>query len=247
VTPEDVALVVAATGAAGAANALAGGGSLLSFPAIVAAGIDPVRANVSNTLALWPGYLGGAATLRARTSGIEGLRVLVPAAAIGAAVGSVLLLVGDADTFEAIVPFLVLLASALLAVPKPWLERARSSRIGRRTSTTVVAVGLAGVYGAYFGGGLGVILLAVLNASLGFDLHDLNGVKATLALLVNTVALVAFVSFGPVEWWVVAVGAPASLAGGVLGASVADRVPVHVLRRVVVAFGVAAGIGLLVT
>jgi len=244
----DVLAVIGACLVAGAVNALAGGGSLLSYPTMVAIGLGPVTANVSNTLALWPGYLSGAAALRGRVAEADArLPVYALAAGLGAVGGAVLLLAGDPDTFEAIVPFLVIMAALLLAVPQRWLERLRSHPRAGGTPAALAGVSVAGVYGAYFGGGLGVILLAVLNAFVGSGLRGLNAMKAVLSLLINTVALVAFVGFAPVTWWVVAAGAPAALVGGLAGARLSDRVPIPVLRRTVVVLGLAAGIALLVT
>jgi uncharacterized membrane protein YfcA len=169
------------------------------------------------------------------------------AAGLGAVAGTVLLLAGDPDTFEAIVPFLVILAALLLAVPEAWLDRLRNHPRAGGTPTALAGVTVAGAYGAYFGGGLGVILLAVLNAFVGSGLRGLNAMKAVLSLLINTVALVAFVGFAPVTWWAVAVGAPAALIGGIAGARVSDKVEIAVLRRTVVVLGIAAGIALLLT
>jgi uncharacterized membrane protein YfcA len=244
----DVAAVAASCVLAGAVNALAGGGTLLSYPTMVAVGLGPVTANVSNTLALWPGYLSGAATLRHRIAEADArLPAYVVAAGLGAVGGTILLLAGDPDTFEAIAPFLVILAALLLAVPQQWLERLRNSRFGGGTPAALGGVTVAGAYGAYFGGGLGVIVLAVLNAFVGSGLRGLNAMKAVLSLLINTVALVAFVGFGPVAWWAVAAGAPAALVGGIAGARFADRVPVTALRRTVIVLGFAAGLALLLT
>ena len=244
----DVLAVIGACLVAGTVNALAGGGSLLSYPTMVAVGLGPVSANVSNTLALWPGYLSGAATLRKRVAEADArLPAYAVAAGLGAVGGTVLLLAGNPDTFEAVVPFLVIMAALLLAVPERWLERLRNHPRAGGTPAALAGVAVAGVYGAYFGGGLGVILLAVLNAFVGSGLRGLNAMKAVLTLLVNTVALVAFVGFGPVTWWAVAAGAPAALIGGVTGARLADRVEIALLRRTVVVLGLAAGTALLLT
>jgi uncharacterized protein len=254
----DIVLVVAATFAAGFLNAAAGGGSLVSFPALVASGLEPLTANVSNTLALWPGYLGGAATLRADLQRGVHLRQLCTAAAVGAVVGSVLLLVADSSVFDAVVPYLVLLAAGLLAIPKRWLGRLRPPEggaedalaqggSGLRRVATLVVVGLGGAYGAYFGGALGVILLAVLSASVGGDLRNLNATKTVLSLLVNTVALVAFVGFAPVDWAAVAVGGPASFVGAVAGARASTRVHPEMLRWGIVVYATVAGLIMLVT
>lgn len=235
--------------AAGLLNAAAGGGSLVSFPALVGVGLSPLAANVTNTLAIWPGYVGGAASLagNVRRSGTQ-LRPFAVAAVVGAVVGSIALLASAPDAFEAVVPLLVLLAAALLAVPSRWLERLRRAETARgHGPVAVVGVGLGAVYGAYFGGGLGVMLLAVLNAFVGADLRNLNAVKNVLTLLINTVALVAFVGFGPVDWTVVAVGAPASLVGGLTGGRASAHVDPKVLRWGVVIYATVAAAVLAVT
>jgi uncharacterized membrane protein YfcA len=247
-SPGAMAAVAGACLVAGAVNALAGGGSLLSYPTMAAVGLSPVSANVSNTLALWPGYLSGAATLRKRVGEADArLPAYAVAAGLGAVCGTVLLLAGNPDTFEAVIPYLVILAALLLAVPDPWLERLRRRPHLGGTPAALAGVTVAGAYGAYFGGGLGVIVLAVLNAFVGSSLRGLNAMKAVLTLLINTVALVAFVGFGPVTWWAVAVGGPAALVGGIVGARLADRVRIALLRRIVVVVGLAAGIALLLT
>lgn len=244
----DVVLVAVATFAAGFVNAVAGGGSLVSFPALVATGLSPLVANVTNTLALWPGYVGGAVSARRSLDPADRwLRVLVVATAVGAAAGAALLLAADDGVFDAVVPFLVLLGAALLAIPETRLARLRSGGDGRpRRRTAMAAAGVGGAYGAYFGGGLGVVLLAILSAFVGGELRRLNAMKNVLSLVANTVALIAFVGFGPVSWGAVAVGAPASLLGGVLGGRLASRLPALALRRAVIAFSVAVGIALLV-
>ena len=254
----DIALVVAATFAAGFLNAVAGGGSLVSFPAMVAAGLPPLTANVSNTLALWPGYLSGAASLRSNLQRGVHLRQLCLAAGVGAVFGSILLLVADSAVFDAVVPFLVLGAAVLLAVPSRWITRRgpagvadpagdEAGSVAGLRPVTLVVVGLAGAYGAYFGGALGVVLLAVLSAFVGGDLRNLNATKTVLSLLVNTVALVAFVGFAPVNWTAVAVGAPASLVGGVAGGLASTRIDPQVLRWAIVAYAAIAGLVMLLT
>jgi uncharacterized membrane protein YfcA len=245
----DIALVAGGTATAAVVNTVAGGGSLVSYPALVATGMGEKVANLTNTLAIWPGYLSGAATLRSRLA-VTG-RAAVPfvaAAAIGAVVGSALALTVDADVFSAVVPFLVIFSALLLAVPDRWVAGLRRpGSDGAPHPRALVAVGVAGAYGAFFGGGLGVILLAVLNMFTGGDLTRNNALKAVLQLVVNSVALVAFVAFGPIAWWAVAVGAPCSFGGGIVGGRVAGRLDPLVLRRVVVVLGLVVGVVLLVT
>jgi uncharacterized protein len=244
----DAAIVAAACFTAGSLNAVAGGGSLVSFPALVSTGLSSLTANVSNTLCLWPGYLGGAASLARDARRQRDLLVLlVPAAIAGAVLGAVALLVADPGVFDTVVPYLVLLSAALLAVPRRWLTRLRheDGRPRRRPALAGAAVG--GVYGAYFGGALGVIFLAMLNAFVGGDLRRLNAVKNVLSLVINTVALVAFVGFAPVDWATVAVGAPASLTGGLTGGWASRHLDPVWLRRGVIVYATAAGIVMLLT
>jgi uncharacterized membrane protein YfcA len=252
VTPLEGALLALAGLAAGIANAVAGGGSLLSFPALLAAGYPPVDANVTNTVSLWPGYLSGGLAyrddLRSQRDRVVALGVT---AAFGGAAGTVLLLVAPPGIFDAIVPYLVLVAVGLLAA-QPRIAarvRRRDRPLARPEHTALplhVSTFAAATYGGYFGGGLGVILLAVLGIFLTDDLGRLNGLKNALSLVINTVALVGFGLFGPVAWAAVAVVGPASLAGGVVGSRVARRVSATVLRRVVVVWGTAVAVRLLV-
>lgn len=245
----EVLVLVGAGLVAGGVNAVAGGGSLISFPALLALGLPPLTANVTNSVAVWPGYVGTSwgyrRELRAQ---LRRVAALTPAAVTGAAVGCALLLRTGEEVFESVVPYLVLLGSLLLAVQGRVTERVRrwpGGGSGARSPLLHVGLGLAAVYGAYFGGGLGVILLACLGLFLADELQRLNALKSVLSLIVNLVALVAFAAFGPVDWAVVAVLAPAALAGGYLGAHVARRLSATVLRRVVVVFGVVVGIALL--
>ncbi len=246
---QDVVLVLAGL-AAGGINAVAGGGSLVSFPALIAVGLPPLSANVTNSVAVWPGYVGTSWGYRAelRPQGRR-LLALAPAAVLGAALGCLLLLVTSQETFERIVPVLVVLGSLLLAVQGRVTDRVRSWRgagRGVRSPLLHAGIALAGTYGAYFGGGLGVVLLACLGLFVADGLQRLNALKSALSLVVNAVALVAFSLLGPVDWRSVAVLAPAALAGGYLGARVARRLDPARLRAVVVVFGVAVGIALAV-
>lgn len=241
---------IAAVGlVAGAVNAVAGGGSLLLFPTLVAAGLPPLAANVTNATALWPGYLGAVAGYREQLRGSRRpALVLGTTALLGGGVGAALLLATGEGAFAALVPFLVVGAALLLAA-QPRLSRAvqggRGPRGGLRSPLLHLAVLLAGVYGGYFGGLLGVLLLAVLAVLLGGPLPQLAALRSVLSLLVNTVALVAFAVLGPVDWSVVAVAAPTTLAGGWAGARVARRLPADALRWTVVVVGVLAGLALL--
>ena len=240
-TPGSALLLAAAGFAAGSINAVAGGGSLVSFPALVASGLTPLAANVTNTVSVWPGYLGSVAAYRSEIAPQRQRATALGATAVaGGAVGSVILLTAPDAVFESIVPVLIVLGCVLLAVqPRVSAVIARRSAAGGRPRTVALHVApfCAAVYGAYFGGGLGVILLAVLGIFLAEHIQRINGLKSLLSLVINTVALVAFSVFAPVAWTSVAVVAPASLAGGYLGAGVARRLGATALRWTVIGFG----------
>lgn len=240
----DYLLVVCAAVAAGAVNALAGGGTLITFPMLTAVGVPAVAANVTNTVALCPGYLG--ATF-AQSKDLAGQRrrlwLVLPAGAVGGIVGGILLLNTEERLFRALVPFLILLASALLAVQEPvraWLVRrsGRSGRSGLSERAAVIPVVLAAVYGGYFGAGLSVIVLAVLALTLDDSLTRLNALKQGVAFATNVAAAVFFLFSGQVLWTVAAVMAVGALAGGVLGGRLAGRVKPSLLRAIVVIIGV---------
>ena len=238
----DAFLTAGAGLVAGGVNSIAGGGSLLLFPALVAVGYGTLAANVTNSVALWPGYLGGAYGFRRELGGQRSRLIALSAtAAAGSVAGCVLLLATPEGAFDVVVPFLVLAASLLLAVQ----PRVRTL-VGGHTRPAVLypAVGAASVYGGYFGGALGVILLGTLALTLPDSLRRLNAIKAVLQLVVGTVTVVAFGIFGPVDWVAVAIIAPAALVGGVLGAKLARRVDDELLRRVVVVFGVVVAVAL---
>lgn len=242
-----VFLAVAAV-VAGSVNTVAGGGSLISFPALLAVGLAPVAANVTNTVAVWPGYLGGVVAYRRELAGQRRRGLALSAVSVvGAGAGSALLLLAPARLFVIVAPYLILLASLLLAA-QPRLarglaaRRAAASPAGSRGSqrVLVVAVFAAAVYGAYFGAGLGIMLLALLAVLVPDTLQRHNGVKVLLSLVINTVALVVFAVFGPVHWIAVLVMSAASLAGGYLGGGIARRLPPAILRAGIVGFGVLA-------
>lgn len=247
---ELVALGLAAL-VAGGLNSVAGGGSLLLFPALLAVGLPPLAANVTNTVALWPGYVGTALGYRTelRQQG-RSVLALSLTALLGGGTGAALLLTTPESVFAAVVPALVVLASLLLALQTwvtGWVQQVPGSAGGVRSPLLHASLFLAAVYGGYFGGALGVVLLAVLAVFLAGDLQRVNALRGVLSLLVNTVALVAFALLGPVDWLLVAVAAPACAVGGYAGARVARRLPVRALRALVVAFGLAVGIALFLT
>ncbi|MEU5881981.1 sulfite exporter TauE/SafE family protein [Spirillospora sp. NPDC047279] len=279
-TPHDVALLAGAGFLAGICNAVAGGGSLISFPALLATGLPPVTANVTNALGVWPGYLGGAFAYRGRLKGHgRRLRAVMAAAALGAIGGTLLLLVLPAAVFQAVVPYLVLGATTLFAA-QPRINRLLAKAAARRepavpetvqvgggvatTSTDakegavapewagrsfplLAGVFLAGLYGAYFAGGLGIILLTVLLLTTSAEMQFQQGAKTVLQLLVSTVATIGFAAFGPVHWVSVLVLGPACLLGGNLGGRLSRRLHPTALRVAVTVFGLVIGIRMLVS
>jgi uncharacterized membrane protein YfcA len=244
VSAVDLLIAAGVAFVAGVINSIAGGGSLILFPTLVALGMGTVAANVTNSVSQWPGYLGGVAGFRSEYAGQRGRLIRFGIVAVlGGTAGSVLLLTTPSEAFDVVVPVLVLLASLLLAV-QPLLTRRLQQEDGvvrPDPAWLYIALFFAAVYGGYFGGALGVILVGVL----GIGLHRLklaNALKSALSAVTATVTLIIFGLFGPLDWLVVAVAAPASLVGGFIGARIATRIPVGPLRIFIVAFGVAVSI-----
>jgi uncharacterized membrane protein YfcA len=230
--------------AAGAVNAIAGGGSLISFPALVAIGLPAVVANVTNTVALTPGFFG--ATLAQRRDLIgQGRRLawMLPVAAVAGLAGGFLLLHTGEATFKAIVPYLILLAAIALIAQgrlREWLIARSGGNPSEGWAIPVVA--LASVYGGYFGAAMGVMLLAALGIVLGDSLTRLNALKQTISLTVNVAAAALFAASGEVDWPIAGVMLAASLVGGALGGALASRIPSAVLRWVIVVLALVVAI-----
>ena len=247
-TAAELAFLAIAGFGAGMVNGVAGGGSMLSFPALLVVGLPSLTANVTSTVGIWTGYLGGAAGFRRNLeTQRHRLPPLAAVAFVGAVVGSLLLLLTSEGAFDALAPWLVLAACALFAA-QPWLaRRVAAGGLSGRSHRVLRDLGVFGasVYGAYFGAGLGVLLLAVLGITMVGRMNDLNAMRTVLALLVNSIAVVVFTVAAPVEWAAAGVMAVAALGGGYLGARTATRMPVPVFRGVVLVIGLAAAIGLL--
>ncbi len=234
-----LALVGAAALAGGAINAIAGGGSLITFPALLACSMPAVIASATNTVALCPGYLGAALAQRREMAGqrARAMRIL-PAAAVGGLAGALLLMHTSASAFDVVVPFLLLVAVILIGVQdrlRAWLLG--RTRVGHSEWAAAVLVGLGAIYGGYFGAGLGVIVLAVLAIVVDEPLNRLNGFKQYVSLAVNIAAAIVFVVVAPLDWTVVLVMAVMSLIGGVIGGAIASRVSAKALRAIVMLVG----------
>ncbi|HTU39250.1 MAG TPA: sulfite exporter TauE/SafE family protein [Acidimicrobiales bacterium] len=234
---------------AGIFNGVAGGGSLISFPVLLALGYPALTANITNTIGIWPGYLASAAGFR-NEIGDQAQRLvrLTPIALAGGVAGALLLLTTSAATFDDVVPWLVLGAAALFAA-QPLLRRAldRGAAHPRaRPVLLVVGVFAASVYGGYFGAAMGVMFLAVLGLALPVSLAHTSGLRAVLSMIVNGIAAVVFLLHGGLAWEAVGFLALGSLVGGYVGARVALRLPAPALRAVVVVIGVGTAVRLLV-
>jgi uncharacterized membrane protein YfcA len=263
-TGVDLLLVGLAGVGGGAVNAIAGGGTLITFPTLTAIGLPPVSANVTNTVALSPGYLSGTLAQRRDLRGqARRLERLIPAGVVGGIVGGILLLLTGDALFRELVPFLILAASALLA----FQERIRLALLrrletrparGRPTPTGVggaddpdggraiaTAFG-ASAYGGYFGAGLGVVLLAVLGIAIDDSLTRLNALKQAISFAVNSATAVFFLFSGRVWWLAALCTGVGAIVGGAIGGRLAHRLDPTLLRRIVVAIGVAIGVVYLV-
>jgi len=233
--------------AAGAINALVGGGTLITFPVLTFLGIPAVAANVTNTVALCPGYLGGTLAQWNDLQGQKGrLWLIVPASIMGGVLGGYLLLQTGDKVFKNLVPYLILLASGLLAIREPvrkWLIHRMGEHHGARLEKlTWLPVSVASVYGGYFGAGLSVIVLSALGLTLEDSLTRLNALKQAVAFSVNVAAAIFFVFSGQVNWPFAIVMAIGALIGGTLGGKLAGHIKPATLQWTVVVVGVVVSI-----
>jgi uncharacterized membrane protein YfcA len=234
--------------AAGAVNALAGGGTLITFPMLTAVGLPAIMANVTNTVALCPGYIGGTlAQINDLKDQQRRLWYLLPAGVIGGLIGGILLLHTGEKLFRGLVPFLILAASLLLGIQEPvraWLTRRMSANAagGTHERWAALPVGIAAIYGGYFGAGLSVIILAALGLTFEDSLTRLNALKQLIGFSVNVAAAVFFLFSGKVVWLAALVMAVGALIGGVLGGRLAGRVKPVTLRWMVVTIGIIVSI-----
>ena len=251
-SPLEAVLVAIAGVAAGTINAVVGSGTLITFPTLLAFGVPPVTANVSNTVGLVPGSLSGAVGYRRELAGQRSRVVrLASASLIGGVAGALLLLWLPSSAFDAIVPALILLG-VLLVVLGPRIQRAVAARAESRGGIpdhgvwwVWPAVAAAGVYGGYFGAAQGVLLMAILGIGVADTMQRHTATKNVLALIVNAVAAVVFVSVADVDWTAAGLIALGSVVGGQLGAGVGRRLSPTLLRAVIAVVGVTALVVLL--
>lgn len=243
--PIQLVLFAVAGFLAGAVNAVAGGGSLIAFLALIGAGIPPLTGKMTTTVAVLPGNLasvaGGYRDLPARR---ETVRIL-PAALLGGAVGSVLLLQTPPYAFDLIVPFLVLIASAIFGLQDRLKNLVVHTTGPRHPATLQAFVALSGLYGGYVGAGFGIILVASLAFLRREALVRTVAVKNLLSAAIASTSAVLFVVFGNVDWAAVVVLVPATIIGGYGGARVVGKLPHRLLKAAIVTFGTAFGLTLL--
>ena len=238
------ALVGVAGLAAGTINTVVGSGTLITFPVLLALGVPPVTANVSNTIGLVPGSASGAWSYRRELAGQRSRLIrLSSASLLGGIAGALLLLTLPPGVFKAVVPVLIIVALGLV-VAQPWLSRrlpaAEHHALAARPVLLWCAVLLTGVYGGYFGAAQGVLLIAIMGILLDADLQRVNAMKNVLAGLVNAVAGVIFIILAHPDWTYVAIIAVGSAVGGQLGGLIGRRLSPLVLRGIIVIVGIAA-------
>lgn len=245
---QETLLAFAALGA-GIVNGAAGGGTLLSFPALLAVGYPALSANITSSVGIWTGYLGGAAGYRPEIAAqTDRLRQLGLTGLAGGVLGGVLLLTTPSSFFKVLAPYLLLFSCALFAA-QPLLSRQLASRRAEghgHMGLTQAGVFLASIYGSYFGAGLGVVYLAVLAITLPEPLGRINGLRSLLSLIVNSAAVLVFLTSSHIAWVAAGIMAGGALVGGYLGAHIARRVPTVVLRVIVIGLGLATSVDLLV-
>lgn len=246
-TVADGALLTAAAAAAGVVNAIAGGGTLLTFPALLGAGVPPVAANATNTVALFPGQLASSFAYRSHIAD-ERQRAIVLAvpSLIGGVLGAWLLLALPERAFAIAVPWLILFACVVLAFQGQLKHLVARARHANHPAALWFAQLAIAIYGGYFGAGIGILMLASLSLMGLRDIHRMNGLKTILGMLINVIAFVFFAVKGLVVWPLAAVMAAGAVAGGWVGARAALRVDQRWIRRFVIGVGLVVSAWLFV-
>jgi uncharacterized membrane protein YfcA len=229
----------AAAFAAGALNAVAGGGTLITFPALVAAGVPPIVANATSSVSQWPGYLASSLTFRRELSGQRAMMGMSAASLLGGLAGGWLVTVVSPRLFDVLIPWLILLATAMFAFSTTltrWMSQ-HAANVGRSTSALLVGQFVVSIYGGFFGGGMGIMMLALYSLFALDTLTRMNALKTWLSVLISGVAVLTFIVADLVDWPAALVMLAGTVLGGVAGARLARRLPALWLKRVVVALG----------
>jgi uncharacterized membrane protein YfcA len=257
-SPAQLAIIAAISAVGGAANSIAGGGTLLTFPALLGLGVPAIAANATSTVALWPGSISSLWGYRREIEGAKrwAVRLAIPSV-VGGGAGAALLLVTPEARFKMLVPWLVFGATVLFAAQRPimgWLQRRMQfsaavsgeerARPLNPTPGMLVAQFVVGVYGGYFGAGAGILMLAVFGLMGLTNIHQMNGLKNFNGICFNGVAATAFAVMGLVDWPIALVMALGSSAGGYLMSGLAQRVPQQWVRNAVSLIGFGSAVWL---
>ncbi len=244
-------LIFLAAVAAGMMNSIAGGGTLVTFPALIWAGLPPITANATNALALvpagWSSMFGYRQSLREMP---RRFTVLVIPSTVGAAIGAMLLRRTPPPTFELLVPFLIFFATVLFMVQGAVQRWLRTSEMAHHPVTTGWLIGasiyqfVVGIYGGYFGAGMGILMLAVLGMMGMSDIHQMNGLKNLIGSFINLIAALYFIYSGLIDWPTAALMSVGTIIGGYAAAGIATRLPQSTVRRVVILLGLAMAVSL---
>ncbi len=245
-------IAFAAAFAAGSINSVAGGGTLLSFPALIWLGLNSVTANATSTVAIWPGSLGAMWGYRRelRTARARMLALVVPSL-IGGITGAWLLKFTPPALFDKLVPFLILFATLLFMAQEAVQRMLKTAEAARHQSAKWLAGAIAfqllvALYGGYFGAGIGILMLAALSVIGLTDIHQMNGLKNFFAVCINGVAAVYFIVSGMVYWPDVLIMAVGAIAGGIGGAGLARKLGRTAVRRIVICIGFAMAVSLFI-
>lgn len=237
-----LALLLVAAFTAGALNAVAGGGSFLTLPALVFTGVPPVVANATGTVALLPGYMAGAWGFKDDMQSPPGLSMkqVVALSLVGGSVGAALLLFTPDATFRKVVPWLLLAATAMFAFGpqlRAWASGKNADAAAASATKAAVGMLIVAIYGGYFNGGLGILLLALFGLLGQTSLNAMNGMKNLVSALLTAIAVAIYAVGGIVQWQQAIIMMVAATLGGYLGARVARKIPAHILRWGIVATG----------
>ncbi len=224
---------------AGVINAIAGGGTLITFPSLVWLGLDPIVANITNTVALWTGSFFGAIGFRGKFKGIKHLILpFLIASTFGALLGALILIITPSQTFKSLVPFLILFAVLVLALSEPIKRLSlRFSQIYVHPFIPLFLQFLTGVYGGYFGAGIGIIMLASISLSGISHIHTANALKNLLGFSINFVGAIVFLISGKISWLHALVMMPGFALGGYLGAKLSQRLRPSKIKAFIIAWG----------
>jgi uncharacterized membrane protein YfcA len=236
--------------AGGIANGIAGGGTFITFPTLLATGIPALQANISTTVGVVPSYLGGIRGYRHQFSARRGLiRSLLPSCFLGGALGCALLLLGSPGTFRLVVPWLIGAATLLFAFAPLITKRLAhiDHEHGARRWTLFIGIFLASVYGGYFGAGMGIMLMAILAIALPYELHEIQGLRNVVSMIVNSFVAVIFIIHGHLALEAVSMLLVGALVGGWLGTLLISRLSPNVVRTLVIATGLFTTIRLAIS